>query len=200
MNPSMSGLFFLLCLTFCLTFLPCPIISARAAPSTPASASQSDLLTQACSLAPKKDLCQQIINAVNDKEKKDLNDLAFIAFQAASNTSASNAEFVSQSLNDVESSEEPEDADVMQSFHDCQQQYEGMNDEVDDALSALATRKRQDNGQIETWLKDSIVAVETCQKSVKGKGQKGEQLTGMNQKLLDLLNNAMAVFQVVKQT
>ncbi|KAK1385122.1 PMEI domain-containing protein [Heracleum sosnowskyi] len=199
MNPSMTSFFLFFALTFCITLVPCPIESARAEASASASASQNDLLTKACSLAPKKDLCQQTISSAKDNPKKDLNDLAFIAFQAASNTSASNAEFVSQTLDDVENSEEPDDAEVMQSFHDCQQQYEGMNDEVDSALSALATRAKQDDGQIETWLKDSIAAVETCQTSAKGKGLKVDQLTGMNQKLLDFLNNAMAVFQVVKQ-
>lgn len=196
MNPSLSSFILFLSLTFCLSILPCPIVSTRADLS---KASQNDHLKKACSLAPNKDLCQQIINSAKDKPEKDLNDLAFIAFQAASNTSASNAEFVSQTLNDVQNSDEPEDAAVMQSFHDCQQQYEGMNDEVDGAISALATRSKGDDGQIETWLKDSIVAIETCQQSVIGKSQKEDQLIGMNQKLIDLLNNAMAVFQVVKQ-
>ncbi|WOG83812.1 hypothetical protein DCAR_0102990 [Daucus carota subsp. sativus] len=198
MNPSMSSFFFFLSLICFLTLLPCPIISARPA-STLAAASPVDLLTKACSLAPNKDLCQQTINSAKDKPKKDLNDLAFIAFEAASIASTSNAEFVSQKLEDIEESEEPDDVVVTQSFQDCQEQYQGMNDEVDDAVSALATRRRDDDGKIETWLKDSIVAVETCQKSATGKGQKTDELTGMNQKLLELLNNAMAVFQVLKQ-
>lgn len=190
----MSSFIFLLSLTIFLALFPSPTI---ADPTAEASATPNDLITQACASAPNKDLCQQTINADSKTPKKDINDLAFITFEAASTKTVSNIEYITRTSEDTESGDAG-DSSLKQIFQDCEQQYEGAVDDVDNSVNYLASRTKEDDLQIDGLLKDAIAAIEGCQTHVRGKGPRGDQLTKMNQELLDLLNNAVAVFHLIK--
>ncbi|XP_074356171.1 pectinesterase inhibitor-like [Apium graveolens] len=201
----MSSFIFLLSLTISFTLFPCPT-TAAAAPVDPApeaktvpnaSAVPNDLITQACASAPNKDLCLQTINADTKTPKKDINDLAFITFEAASTKTISNIEYITRTSENTESGDAA-DSSLRQIFQDCEQHYEGAVDDVDNSVNYLASRTKEDDIQIDGLLKDAISSIDACQKNVQGKGPRGDQLTKMNQELLDLLNNAVAVFHLIK--
>lgn len=203
MNPTMSSFIFLLSLIISFTLFPSPTIAdddpAQGASGVPnASGASNDLITQACATAPNKDLCQQTINNADNKTpKKDINDLAFITFEAASSKTISNIEYITRT-SDVTESGDAGDSSLQQIFQDCEHQYEGAVDDVDNSVNYLASRTKDDDIQIDGLLKDAIASIEACQNSVKGKGPKGDLLTKMNQELIDLLHNAVAVFHVIK--
>lgn len=193
----MSSFILLLSLTISFTLLSSPIIAA-ADPDPEATTLSNDLITQACASAPDKDLCQLTINADDKTPKKDINDLAFITFEAASAKTISNIEYITRTSEDTEDGDSAE-ASLKQIFLDCEQQYEGVVDDVDNSVNYLASRSKEDDKQIAGLLKDAIESIDACQKNVQGKGPHGEQLSKLNQELLDLLKNAEAVFHVIKQ-
>ncbi|KAK1356910.1 PMEI domain-containing protein [Heracleum sosnowskyi] len=194
----MSSFIFLLSLTVSFTLFASPSIADDDAPGrgTSAAANASDvpndLITQACAIAPNKDLCQQIINSDNMTPKKDLNDLAFITFEAASTKTVSNIEYITRT------SDTADDSSLKQIFQECEEQYEGAIDDVDNSVNYLASRTKDDDIQIDGLMKDAVASIEACQNIVHGKGPKADQLTKMNLELLDMLKNAVAVFHVIK--
>ncbi|KAL1827348.1 hypothetical protein ACET3Z_005760 [Daucus carota] len=198
MNPTMSSFIFLLSLA--LSFLICPDpTTAAVTPAQEISASLNELIAQACSSTPNKDLCHQTINADNKTPKNDINDLAFITFEAASIKTVANIEYITRSSEDPEIGQAGDagKSSLKQVFDDCEQQYEGAMDDVDNSVNYLASRTKDDDKQIHGLLKDAVSSIEACQKNLEGKGPKTEQLIKLNQEALDLLNNALGVFHVI---
>lgn len=196
MNPTISTFVSLLFLTFCLALQARLITSTQPEIPHVGPVLLAPLITKACSISPNKEFCKTVLNSEPDTTVKGLSDLVFIALNSASNTAARNVEFISESVAALDASDEPSDATLMQIFTDCEGQYEGAVDEIDNAISALTLSPHDDH--IDTLVKDSTTAIETCQKSAKGQSGKGLDLYHRNEALLKLLENAADVLHVFK--
>lgn len=183
MLPTYQSFLFLLSLAFCL-------VSSN---GRPLGSPTSTLITEACSQSPKKDLCEKIINSDHMNPRKNLNDIAFIAFDQTDKAATSNLEFISKATAVSGANDAAQDA-VNKAIKICNKEYENASDAIDNAISALTSGTKGE--EIEKILKHASTAVETCQEN--NKGQKGiaTQLDHMNQDLLDHLENALGVFHV----
>lgn len=185
MNPTYQSFLFLLFLAFRLV-----VSNGR-----PLVSPTSNLITEACSQSPKKDLCEKIINLDHSNPRKNLNDITFIAFDQTDKAATSNLEFISKAT--AVSAKLPDDPDqdvVDKAIKICNKEFEHASDAIDSAISALTSGTKGE--EIEKFLKDASTAVETCQANTKE--QKGivMRLDHMNKDLLDHLENALGVFHV----
>ncbi|KAK1398852.1 hypothetical protein POM88_008715 [Heracleum sosnowskyi] len=185
MNPTYHSFLFLLSLAFCL------VLSYGRLLVLPTS----NLTTEACSQSPKKDLCEKIINLDQSNPRKNLNDIAFIAFDQTDKAATTNLEFVSQATAiSATAPNDPAQSAVDKAIKICSIEYEHASDAIDGAISALTSGTKGE--VIEKFLKDATTSVETCQVNTKGQNGIAMQLDHMNQDLLDHLENALGVFHV----
>ncbi|KAF4364100.1 hypothetical protein CsatB_029727 [Cannabis sativa] len=141
---------------------------------------QGDLISNACSKALYKDLCEKTLRADPSSGSATLGGLAKIALQAAA-SSAKNTQAQITSLLKTAT-----DKSVIAALKDCSDNYDSANEELGDSLKAIDAKHYDD---VKTWVSASMTDGDSCQSGFKG----SSPLTQANTKFSQLCSNVLAL-------
>ncbi|KAI8522649.1 hypothetical protein RHMOL_Rhmol13G0012700 [Rhododendron molle] len=210
MSPTISGLFFLIPLTLCLSLhphltsaatnnaaaAPTTLNNAAAATPTPTALNNStknatsNLIEKACSGSRNQAFCLSVLKSDPGSKTADLKGLAFIALQAASKNATKTSVKIQLWLNDTEAEPTLDDA-----LRACDQAYIDVVDQIGDSVNALVSGA---NGDVQTWMKAAVADIDTCDVGVKGLTvTHAVELTKKNRALRQLCNTALGIVRVL---
>ncbi|KAL7172100.1 hypothetical protein ACSBR2_031738 [Camellia fascicularis] len=193
---SISGFFFLLPLTICLSLVAAQRTTTLAvaqtngtATATATATSPASLITKACGASQRKDFCVALLNADSNSQKADLKGLAFIALKAASKNATDISAQIKLLLNGTDVAPTVDDG-----LTNCDKAYHDVVDQIEDSISALVSNTHKD---VEDWMKAAIADIDTCEMGVKGQTELAVELSRKNRVLRQLCNTALGIVHVV---
>ncbi|KAF5931395.1 hypothetical protein HYC85_032268 [Camellia sinensis] len=191
---SISGFFFLLPLTICLSLVAAQRTTTLAVAQTNGTAtatttSPASLITKACGASQRKDFCVALLNADPNSQKADLKGLAFVALKAASKNATDISAQIKLLLNGTDVAPTVDDG-----LTNCDKAYHDVVDQIEDSISALVSNTHKD---VENWMKAAIADIDTCEMGVKGQTELAVELSRKNRVLRQLCNTALGIVHVV---
>ncbi|XP_062085430.1 pectinesterase inhibitor-like [Humulus lupulus] len=142
---------------------------------------QGDLISDACSKALYKDLCEKTLRADPSSSGATVDGLAKIALKAASSSAKTIQGQITTLLRTAK------DKAVIAALNDCTENYDGANEQLGDSLKAMVAKHYSD---VNTWVTAAMTDGDSCEDGFKSGTS---PLTQANTNFGHLCSNVLAI-------